>query len=214
MHVLPTIFTLALFTAAIVLLRLRWQRLSGNLKQRLICLGIASISTLCLAVLSRVSTTNDQVNVLVYWCCILSYIFFVVIFTLIRPYWLTLLIAVILVVPLLSSTAILPLDAIFVHQQHQETALGAGLTSDLVPIDPPLAPAATGADLSIYRRPAWAPFLQRKLFGARYFDTECHSSAAFATLQPDRHSVLMVCPATPDRPPADGRSYLMPLSRH
>ena len=213
MHVLPTIFTLALFTAAIVLLRLRWQRLSGNWKQRLIRFGIASIATLGLAVLARVSTTNDQVNVLVYSCFILSYIFFVVLFTLIRPYWLTSLIAVILLAPLLSSSAILPLGAIFAHQQHHETALGAGLTSDLVPIDP-LAPAATGADLSIYRRPAWAPFLQRKLFGARYFDTECHSSAAFATLQPDRHSVLMVCPATPDRPPGDGRSYLMPLSRY
>jgi hypothetical protein len=212
-HVPLTIFTLALFTAAIVLLRLRWQRLSRNWKQRLIRFGIASIGTLLLTVLARVSTTSDQVNVLVYWCCILSYIFFVVLFTLIRPYWLTSLIAVILLVPLLSSSAILPLGAIFAHQQHHETALGAGLTSDLVTIDP-LAPAATGADLSIYRRPAWAPFLQRKLFGARYFDTECHASAAIATLQPDRRGVLMICPAAPDRPPADRRSYLLPLSRH
>jgi len=211
-HVPATIATLAFFTAVIVLLRLRWTRLPGGLKRLLILFGIASIAVVLFAQATRLYTTHDGLNAIVYWCSILSYIFFVVLFTLLRPRWLTWLIAVVLLLPLLSASPILPLGAVFSHLPHRTQPIGDNLVSDLVPIDA-ATPGASGADLVIYRRFTWAPFLQHRYISSRYFDTQCDTAAAYAILQPDHRNVLMVCPAAPGHPLEDGRAFVMNLHR-
>ncbi len=210
MHVPATILTLALFTALFVLLRIRWPHLSHRFKRLLVLFATASIALMAIAFVSRISTTSDHINTTVYWCAVLSYIFFVVLFTRLRPMWLTTLIAVVVILPLLSASAILPLAAIFANQPHNIKPIGDNLVSDLVPIDA-ITAGASGADLTIYRRASWAPFLQRKGMGVRYFNTQCDTSSAYAILQPDLIHVLMICPAKPGRPPQDGRSFLVRL---
>jgi hypothetical protein len=209
-HVVPTIVTLSLFTALFVLLRIRWSRLPHRFRRLLFTVAIASIVLMAAAFGARISTTRDHLNFAVYWCAVLGYIFFVILCTRLRPIWLTSLIAIVLILPLLSASALLPLAAIFSHQSHHIQSIDDNLVSDLVPVDA-VTDGASGADLTIYRRTALLPFLQRRKQAARYFNTQCDTSAAHAILQPDRRKVLMICPALPGHPPEDGRSAIVAL---
>jgi hypothetical protein len=209
-HVPATILTLALFTALFVLLRIRWPHLSHRVKRLLVLSAIASIALMAIAFASGISTTSDHINTAAYWCAVLSYIFFVVLFTRLRPMWLTTLIAVVVILPLLSASAILPLAAIFSNQPHHIRPIGDNLISDLVPIDAVTA-GASGADLTIYRRASWAPFLQRKVHNGRNFNTQCDASASYAILQPDHHHLLIVCPAAPGHPREEGHSLIVDI---
>jgi hypothetical protein len=208
-----TLATLALFTAVIVVLRIRWPRLSSKLKRFLILFGLVPVALLLFAAATRLSTTSDHLNTIVWWGSALGYIFIVSLFTLLRPVWLTSLVAIILILPLLSASAIFPLAAIFSRQTHHIEILGDGLVSDLVPIDA-ITPGASGADITIYRPFSWAPFFRRKEQGARYFNTQCDSSAAYAVLQPDHYHLRMVCPAAPGAPPANGHDLIVNLYSH
>lgn len=201
---------LALFSALFVLLRIRWSRLPQRFRRLLFVVAIASIALMAFAFVTRISTPHDHLNYAVYWCAVLSYIFFVILCTRLRPIWLTSLIAIVLILPLLSASALLPLAEIFASQPHHIQPIGDNLVSDLVPNDA-VTDGASGADITIYRRASWAPFLQRRHQAARYFNTQCNTSAAHAILQPDHRSVLMICPALPGHPPEDGRSAIVKL---
>ncbi|MCU1321324.1 MAG: hypothetical protein JWM43_973 [Acidobacteriaceae bacterium] len=213
MHVPATLAALLLCTLAIVLLRLRWPYVPHKTKRLLIVAAIASTLVLGFSRLASLSTIFDHLNTAVYWAFVLSYIFLLALFTRLKPRWLTTLIAIILVVPLLSASAFLPLAEIFSSQPHRIQALGENFVSDLVPVDA-LTSGASGSDMNIYRRIAWIPFLQRRYMGTRYFNTQCNSSAAYAVLQPNHRSILMVCPAVPGLPPEEGRSIVLNLYSH
>jgi hypothetical protein len=212
-HIPLTLAALILFTAVIVVLRLRWPRLSRKLKRRLIFVALVPVILLLFAVATRLNTTSDHLNTAVYWEFVLGYIFFVVLFTLLRPVWLTSLVAIILLVPLLSASAIFPLAAIFSRQAHHIQYIGNGLVSDLVDVDA-VTQGASGADLNIYRRLAWAPFLQRKVQGARYFNTQCNASAAYAITLPDNLHLRMICPAMSGTPPESKLDVVVKLYSH
>ena len=207
-----TLATLALFTGAIVILRLRWTRLSRKLKRRLIVLALVPVALLLFAFAADLSTTSEHLNAAVYWGFVLGYIFFIMLFTLLRPVWLTSLVAIILLLPLLSASAIFPMAAIFSRKAHHIQFIGNGLVSDLVTVNA-ITPGASGADLTIYHRLSWAPFLQRKVQGARYFNTQCDASS-YAILQPDHYHLRMVCPASPGAPPETHVDLIVKLYSH
>jgi hypothetical protein len=207
-----TLATLALFTGAIVVLRVRWRRLSRKLRHRLIFSALVPIVLLPFAFALHLSTTIDHLNTLVYWGFILGYIFFVILFTLLRPVWLTSLVAIMLLLPLLSASAIFPLAAIFSRQPHHIQNIGDGLVTDVVAIDA-ITPGASGADIAVYHRLSWAPFLQRRVQGMRYFNTQCDADAAYAILFADNY-LRMICPAAPGTPPANRRDLIVALYSH
>jgi hypothetical protein len=209
-HVVPTIITLTLFTLAIVLLRIRWDVLPPTLKRLLVRFATGAIGLMVFAYVSRISTTFDHLNIVVYWCAVLSYIFFVVLCTRLHPIWLTSLIAIVLILPLLSASALLPLADIFSNLPHHITPIGNGYFSDVTPIDS-VTKSAGGADIAIYRRLPWLPFLRRRHQGVRFFITQCDAPSAYAILQPDQHHILMACPALPGHPPSDTRGDIVPL---
>ncbi|CAN5485474.1 hypothetical protein BH10ACI4_BH10ACI4_09280 [soil metagenome] len=213
MHVPATLVTLLLFTIAIVVLRLRWMHVSDRTRRLLIGAAVVSSLVLGFARLIKLSTIFDHFNTAVYWAFVLSYILLLALFTRLKPRWLTTLIAVVLVIPLLSASAFLPLAEIFSNQPHRIQSLGENFISDLVPIDA-VTTGASGADMTIYRRISWIPFLQLRYMGTRYFNTQCNSAAAYAVLQPNHRSVLMVCPALPGLPPEEGRSIVLNLYSH
>ena len=208
-----TLATLALFTGAIVVLRIRWRRLSRKTRHLLICCATVPVVLLLFAFAARISTTIDHLNTLVCWGFVLGYIFFVNLFTLLRPVWLTSLVAIVLLLPLLSASAIFPLAAIFSRQPHHIQAIGGGLVTDVSAIDA-ITPGASGADIAVYRRLSWAPLLQRRVQGARFFNTQCDTSATYAVLLPDNYHLHIVCPATPGLPPADRRDLVVKLYGH
>ena len=191
-------------------MRIRWYRLSRAVKRCLILLAAFSLGLMAFVSLGKISTTSDHLNALLDWCAVLSYVFFVVLLTLLKPRWLTSLIAIMLILPLLAASAILPLSTIFVNLPHHITPLGDGLVSDRVPIDA-VTPGASGADLAIYRRFSWLPHFQRRHQAARYFNTQCDAAAAYAVLQPDHIHVLMSCPPLPGHSPEDARSLVVKL---
>jgi hypothetical protein len=205
-----TLATLALFTGAIVVLRVRWRRLAHKTRHLLIVCALIPIVLLLFAFAARLSTTIDHLNTLVYWGFVVGYIFFVNLFTLLRPVWLTSLVAIVLLLPLLSASAIFPLAAIFSRQPHHIQAIGGGLVTDVAAIDA-ITQGASGADIGVYRRLSWAPLLQRKVQGARFFNTQCDAAAAYAVLLPDNYHLHMVCPAAPAMPPADSRELIVKL---
>jgi hypothetical protein len=175
--------------------------------------ALVPFALLLLASAARLSTISDHLNTAVYWGFILGYIFFVILFTLLRPVWLTSLVAIILLLPLLSASAIFPLAAIFSRQTHHIQIIGNGLISDVVSVDA-VTPGASGADISIYRRPSWAPFLQRKVQGARYFNTQCDASAVYAIPLPDNYHLRIICPAAPGTPPESKLDVVVKLYSH
>jgi hypothetical protein len=208
-----TLATLALFTGAIVVLRVRWRRLNRRLRHLLIFSALVSIVLLPCAFAIHLSTTIDHLNTLVCWGFVLGYIFFVIFFTLLRPVWLTSLVAIMLLLPLLSASAIFPLAAIFSRQPHHIQSIGGGLVTDVVAIDA-ITPGASGADISVYRRLSWAPFLQHRVQGSRYFNTQCDASAAYAELLSDNYHLRIICPAAFGTPPADRRELILDLHSH
>lgn len=212
MHVPLTLATLAIFTTAILGLRVRWIELSSRIKRLLLLFAVSSTLLAGLGFAGRLSTTSDRLNAAIYWCFILSYISFVLLYTRIRPTWLTSLVATVLLLPILSASALLPLTVMFGHQIHHIQRLGGGLNSDLVKIEA-VTPGASGADLTIYRRIPWAPFLQIRYPGVRYFNTQCDTSVARAVLEPDHQSILLVCPPWPGLPPDTGREFLVSLHK-
>ena len=210
MHVPPTLATLALCVAALILLRLRWTSMAVGVRRFFVVVAVTFTILMALAVVTRVSCNSDHVNVLVYWGFILSYIFFLLLFTLVHPRWLTSLIAIVLILPLLSASAFLPLAGIFTNLPHQKKYLGDGFVSDLAPLEA-ATPGGSAADLSVYRPLTWAPFLHKSYMSVRYFNTQCDSLSAYAILQPDRRGILMACPAASGFPPEDGRSIVISL---
>lgn len=147
----------------------------------------------------RVSTSSSHLNAVFYWLAAASYGFFLLLFTLLRPRWLTTMIAIILFFPILSASAFLPLAELFNPAPHTVVSLGPDLISDNVPWGTGPVPIA-GFDFTIYSTPSWTRFLRRRRQAARYFNGQCDAAHASAMIQPDGEHALMTCPAYPGQP--------------
>jgi len=208
MHVPLTLAVFLLLTTAIVLLRIFWSRLSPRTR-RALRLSAGTIFVLFfLSFVSRWGPSSDRLNSVFYWSALLSYEFFVLLFTHLRPRWLTATIAVVLILPLFSASVFLPLTGLFDTSTHTVVSLDDNFLSERVPWGEG-PPPTTGTDLYIYYQPPWMPLFRRHVQAARYFNGQCDASAAHATLQPDRKSVLMSCPAAPDQPLSSARNLIV-----
>jgi hypothetical protein len=155
------------------------------------------------------STSSNHLNAAIYWAAIAGYEFFLLLFTLLRPRWLTTIIAVILMLPLLSASPFLPLAELFSPAPHTISSIGPNFISDLAPWGTGRAPS--GFDLTIYSHPSWTRFLRHRRQASHYFSGQCDASKASATLQPDGKHVLMSCPAAANQPPNAARSLVVKL---
>jgi hypothetical protein len=158
---------------------------------------------------SHWSTSSTPLNAVIYWAAIAGYEFFLLLFTLLRPRWLTIIIAAVLMLPILSASPFLPLAELFNIAPHTSASIGPNLITDLAPwgggTNPP------GFDLTIYSHPSWTRFFRHRRQASRYFSGQCDASKASATLQPDGKHVLMSCPAAPNQPPDAARSLVVKL---
>jgi hypothetical protein len=209
MHLPLTFASFALLTASIVLLRIFfWRRFSFKTYRLAIILACTVIFLSALSFATKWTIYPVPLNAGLYWSSIASYEFFLMLFTLLNPKWLTSIIAAILIAPLLSASIFLPLDRLFDTTPHQTLSLGGKFVSVRTPWGTGITDS-TGADLEIYRRPSWAFFLQRKVQAFRYYNTQCDTGASFAVLQPDHKSALMVCPAASNQPADAARSVVV-----
>ena len=185
MHLPLTFAALATLTGALVLLRFFWPHLS----QRLTNLFIASACIIPLlfglAMATRWSTSSLRVNTACYWACIASYIFFLVLFTRLRPYWLTSIIAIILILPILSSSFLpAPHRPLRHPPRHQSSTLGNHFISERVPGAHTHSKPPVPISPSTQVRPGRS-FIRRRRQAARYYNSQCNASQASAVLQPD-----------------------------
>ena len=210
MNVPLTFAVLAALTGAIVLLRLFWPRLSRRTRSLLIGCACTVLAVSAIGLVTRWSTASNRLNIALYWACIASYELFLILFTLLRPRWLTSIIAIILILPILSASIFLPLAGIFDSPPITTAVLGDHFISERTPWGSGTADTS-GTDLTIYYRPPWAPFLRRRQLSCHYYGGQCNASQAFAVLQPDHKSVLMSCPASPDHPADSARHLVLKL---
>jgi len=208
---LPLTFAaLAILTGVLILLRLRWPRFSR--RAQTILIGGAGFALILYAFtfVSGWNTSSSHLNAAIYWGAIAGYEFFLLLFTLLRPRWLTSMIAAVLMLPILSASPFLPLAEIFNPAPHTIVSLGSNFSSDRVAWGTGTAPTS-GFDLVIYSHPSWTRFLRRRRQACHYYSGQCDASRAYATLQPDGKHVLMSCPAAPNQPPDAARSLVVKL---
>jgi hypothetical protein len=204
-----TFAALAILTGVLILLRLRWPQLSRKAHSIFIGGAGAALFLYLLMFVTGWSTSSNHLNAAIYWAAIAGYEFFLLFFTLLRPRWLTGIIAAVLMLPLLSASPFLPLAELFNPAPHTTVSLGPGFISDLTPWGTGATPS--GFDLTIYSHPSHTLFLRRRRQASRYFSGQCDASKASATLQPDGKHVLMSCPAAPNQQPDAARSLVVKL---
>jgi hypothetical protein len=199
MHVPLTLAALAALTATIVLVRIFWPRLAPGIRHILIACACLALTAQTLCAASPWAPTSDRLHALVRWSGFAGYEFFLILFTLWPPRWLTSLIAAVLILPILSSSTLLPLSILFDDFPKTTIPLADNIVSVRTFIDRSSI-ATNAADIGVYYRPHWLPFLQRSLAETRFFDTQCNADSSFATLQPNQKSVIFTCPALPPQP--------------
>lgn len=208
---LPLTFAvLAIMTGVLIFLRIKWPRLSQKAHTVLVLSAGAPLVLYAFLFAADWSTSWNHLNAAIYWAAVAGYEFFLLLFTLLRPRWLTTIIAVVLMLPILSASPFLPLAELFNPAPHTTVPLGSNFVSDRVAWGSGTGPNS-GFDLSIYSHPSWAHFLRRRRQGSRYFNGQCDAARAYATLQPDGKHVLMSCPAAPGQPPDAARSLVVKL---
>jgi hypothetical protein len=206
---LLTFAVLVILTGALIVLRLRWPRLSQKAHTVLIGCAVAALGLYLLMFATGWSTASNHLNAAIYWGAIAGYEFFLLLFTLLRPRWFTTIIAIVLILPILSASPFLPLAELFSSAPHTIASIGPDFISDLAPWGTGRAPS--GFDLTIYSYPSWTQLLRHRRQASHYFSGQCDASRAYATLLPDGKHILMSCPAGADQQPDAARNLVVKL---
>jgi hypothetical protein len=195
MHILLTNAVLALLTIAMILLGTLWERVPQQLKSFVIRMSIASISVYALFAATKWGTASDRLNILINWLAIAGYELLLVLFARLRPRWLTIPSAIILLIPLFASSIVFPLTDLF-EPVSKYTPIGNHLFYEVNPWVN-TGGGNTGADIRVFYRPSFAPFLRHKVQTISFNNAECNAYAAFATPGPTPKTVLGHCPHWP-----------------
>jgi hypothetical protein len=159
----------------------------------MIALACALLAAQTLLSVSGWNFNSSLLRVAIYWGAMTSYEFFILLFTLIRPRWLTSMIAAILILPLLSASIFLPLDVLFDRSPRHIQVLGGPISIETVPWDSVLH-GTSGVDAEIIQTSSRVPFMRRHLGGVRFYSKQCNTTALVITLAPDHRSIFFHCP--------------------
>jgi hypothetical protein len=208
---LPLTFgVLVALTGFLVWFCFYWPRVPHRVQRILIALACFFPALSVFEIATQWSTASIRVNAGFYWLAVAGYEFLLILFTRLKPRWLTTMIAVILILPLLSASAFLPLTDLFTPPPATRADLGRNMYSERTPWGSGSV-ASRGTDLGIYYRPPWAPFLRRRRQSCRYFGGQCDAWSAFAELEPDGKNVMMACPADRGNPASSAHHFVVPL---
>jgi hypothetical protein len=199
MHVPLTLAALAALTTALLLLRIFWPRVPMRTQRVLTALAGVILILCAVTSATRWNPISPTLQALARWAAFASYEFFILLFTLFRPKRLTIPIAAVLILPILSASTLLPLGELFDSFPHATVRLDDHLFAVKTIIDR-RSVAANATDLGVFYRTPFLPLLQRRVAATRFFDTQCNASASFAKIDPDRTSVILNCPASPTEP--------------
>ncbi len=194
MYVLITIAGLGMLTGVVILLRFFWWRTPAQIRTALLTVACVSATLPILMILTHWETTSDSANILLRWIAVAGYELILMRFSLMRPQWLTSISAVILILPILGASLLLPLTEMFHRRPKVRFNIGGPYHCDRLPWDTS-GTEVPGVNLIIYYRPKFAPFLHRQVQLGEFNAAECEPLAATALLLPDQRQVLFYCPA-------------------
>ncbi len=196
MYVLMTIAAMGVITGAMILLRFFWWRSPWTARALLLAMACLSATLPILMIVTRWETTSDRANTLLRWIAFAGYELILMRFSLMRPQWLTSICAVVLLLPVLGTSLLLPLAELF-HRKHKERfSIGGPYQCERSPWDIS-GTEVPGVNLTIYYQPKLAPFLHHQRQLSAFNAVECESSAATASILPGNKEVLFHCPAKP-----------------
>jgi hypothetical protein len=209
-HVPLTLALLGILTGALIALRLRWPRLSLRFRTSFIGFVLLCVALSLLSSATHWSTTSETVNAAMEWSRDLGYIFFVLLFTLLKPRWLTVAVAVVLIVPIVSTTPLLTLGDLFDTTVPIRKDLGDQIQSVKIPFSNQFN---SGADIAVYHRPAYLPMLRHLIFSAHFYETQCDTARVDAEVEtgPNPRHVFIRCPASASAPPDSAHILTLPL---
>ena len=180
-------------------LRLLWPRLPPTTCRLLLLLFALLLIPTILNLALRWDTTSLRVNASLIWVRILAYEVCIVFFTLLRPRALTIPIAAILTLPLLTSSVIGPASSLFSSDTTSRQAVGNGYFLELLPWS---GGQTTGSDFTLFYQPSRLHLLRRPFMGYRLYDTQCRTAATTAILIPSTAHILVHCPPLSTDPAA------------
>jgi hypothetical protein len=200
MYIPITTTALALLTVVMILLRIFWLRVPSRMRLFLIRASIGIIFLHSLFEATKWSTMSDWLNVLISWAAVAGYELLVLLFSRLSPKWLTLPSAAILLIPLFSSTILFPLVPLFRPGHAPRVRIDNRFFYEIHPWEN-TGSGNTGADVVIFSRAPFAPFLRHRLQTIPFNNQECNANASFAIPLPAMNKVLGRCPHWPSQPP-------------
>jgi hypothetical protein len=201
-----TFATLALMTAAMIILGAFWLRVPPGLRFFLPRAAIVLVLLHGFFVITRWGTTSERLNALINWLAVAGYELLMVLFARLSPKWLTSLSAAILIVPLFAASIVMPLTLLFQQGTIKAVSISNNLYYRRVAwVD---SGATPGVDLNIYYRPRFFPFLSRKIQTQSFNSEQCDASSATVLPGSDSQTVIAHCPHRPSQPPGSDNKIL------
>ena len=210
MRVLLTTAVLASMMLAIILLRVFWSRVPARVRSFLVYAGVAMILLHVAFTVTKWSTTSDRLNSIINWGAVAGYQLIVVLFTLHRPRWLTTISAAILILPVFTSSILLPLRDLFNPTAPSITRIDNRYIYERNLWNEPGENQNSGADLMVFYQPRFFP-LRRKVQRATFNDMQCNASASSASIDGARRIIHFHCPALSTPAGSDAIDLLLPL---
>lgn len=210
MRVLLTTAVLASLTLAIILLRVFWSRIPARARSFFVYAGLSMILLHVAFVVTKWSTTSDRLNSIVNWGAVAGYILIIVLFTLQRPRWLTTISAAILILPVFTSSILLPLRDLFNPVLPSINRIDNRYIYAKTLWDEQGETRNSGADLMIFFQPRFIP-LRRKVQRATFNDMQCDASASSASIDRVRKIIHFHCPALSTQTDSEPIDLLLPL---
>lgn len=198
MHVPLTIGVLSLLTGAILVLRLLWWRLPLLLRRLVLGFAVAMVLIRFSFLASQWSMTSTRLNAVLCWIAVAGYEILLARFSLMRPRWLTSISAVVLLIPLLGSTLLIPLTRIFDWAPADISPIGGNYICEKSPWDTDSSGNA-GVDLVVYYRPPLAPFLRHVVQRSSFSDDQCDSAASSVVADTTLKVIHFRCPGRPGK---------------
>jgi hypothetical protein len=208
MHLPLTFGLLGLLTGAVLLLRVFWWRLPRWLQHSIVVFALGLVLLRITFIATQWSMTSTRLNAVICWTAVAGYEVVLARFSLMRPRWLTTISAIILLIPLIGSTLLIPLTRVFDWSPADISELTGPYILERSPWDTD-ASGNSGMDMIVFYRPPILPFLRHASQRATFGDDECRPGAASAEIDLTKHSVHFHCPARGDgKPPID---VILPL---
>ena len=208
-----TYSALACLVLLCVILRIVVPRCSPSRRRQLALLLLLVLLPALLNTVSRWETTSLFLNASLLWTRFFAYELCIVLFSLIRPRVLTSAIAVVLTLPLFSSSVAGPASALFSQAKPHTRSVSANYFLELLPWSS--GPHQnTGADFVLFYQPSGISFLRRPFMGARLYDSQCRTPDTTSTIDPATDHITVHCPpltTDPTAPPSGTElEYVIP----